>query len=121
VLKQILRITVLATVFSLPAYAQEDTDSGNYIVESCNPNHDASNVEINDKWFICAGAVNTAVFLMAAHHDACVPEKVTLEQEMRVVYKTMEEEPDQLHINYVILIAAALQKAWPCKSMLPKQ
>lgn len=45
----------------------------------------------------------------------CMPQKVTVEQTIRVVEKFLRERPESLHQPSTVIAAAALINAFPCK------
>ena len=49
-------------------------------------------------------------------HCTCTPDDVSNLQAVRVVLKYLQDNPDILHYSNTVLIALALQKAYPCKT-----
>lgn len=46
----------------------------------------------------------------------CMPSGVTMGQMVRIIVKYLKENPEQLHEDGTMLIAAALRDAYPCKT-----
>ena len=62
----------------------------------------------------CIGAVHTASGFVEAAKIACQPSKVTQEEQIRVMVKYLENNPDKLHFDGALLLAAAFKEAFPC-------
>jgi hypothetical protein len=69
--------------------------------------------------------MSTRASLMAADmiafakHELCRPDGVTMGQEVAVVVKYIDEHPEDLHLEFLLLASEALAKAWPCKPDQP--
>jgi hypothetical protein len=93
--------------------ADTDPISAGYVVErGCrylDLSSDAKTAFIQGR---CAGIVETP---MALSTDACVPDKVTIGQAIRVIVKYVNDHPNNMHLDFKVLGEAALKQAWPCQ------
>jgi hypothetical protein len=114
-------LIVLAVVF--PAYADNDPLGGDAIVNGCNPanlsTYETNELNDNNNFWLCVGAVTSAEDIMQHLGAICPPQGVSGDQELRVVYKYMQDNPNKLHLRYPTLIFNALVSAWPCGQVVP--
>jgi hypothetical protein len=73
-------------------------------------------------WVYCHAKVEGVVGTIGVFHlvlpvkiRVCFPEGVTIGQNVRIVIKYLQDNPDQLHLPDADLIYLALHKAFPCK------
>jgi hypothetical protein len=66
----------------------------------------------------CIGAVHTASGLVEAAKIACQPSEVTQEEQIRVTVKYLKNNPEKLHLDGALLLAAALKEGFPCSPKL---
>src|SRR5262249_54543595 len=66
----------------------------------------------------CVGSVQGLSLvsnLLPADINSCIPDKVTLEQKVRVVLAYIERRPQRMHEDFHSLALEAMREAWPCK------
>lgn len=110
---------VLMGVLGTVSHAQ-DTKSGNFLLDSCqislrvaeNPDID-STLSKYEIWRdgLCQGTVEGVA---VASPIICLPEGVTVHQEIRVVVKYLQGHPEKLHLRSTSLVESALSEAFPC-------
>jgi hypothetical protein len=128
---------VAACLCTVPAQTEEDLHSGNYMLPYCEAflhikDRDSLQKEIDTGnassaggtgHFIeigrCAGEVIGLADMLkmlqgTSRFRACVPREATPGQILRVVVNTLEQNPAELHENFIILAMAAMTQAWPC-------
>ena len=105
-------------VFVSTACAEEDVNSGNYVLEGCQALADSNRLSQNNlmKVGVCAGAITAVSDIMTARKAMCLPQGVTHQQSAMVVSKYMLNHPEELNEGYTMLIAQAFHDAWPCKA-----
>lgn len=92
---------------------------GNYLLGSCRlrvqtmDNPDAHQTAL-DAWRegLCAGLVRG---VWNVSPTVCAPQDVTAGQVVRIVYKYLQDHPEQLQLYDVKLIEIALTQVFPCK------
>lgn len=64
----------------------------------------------------CEGFVHGVVDAwVLAGKQSCVPDQVTYSEEALVVHKYLEDHPEELHYQPVVLVIRAMNHAWPCR------
>lgn len=126
---RVLRIAValcVVSIFALPARSQSNTDgtmgTGNYLIGACqlavsaqdNPN---SLITAQDELKIgyCVGMSHGVTDTLVVNQQACLPNGVTLGQEVRVVEKFLQDNPAKLNQPGATLVIQAIEEAFPCK------
>ncbi|MGM4999241.1 Rap1a/Tai family immunity protein [Tardiphaga sp. 538_B7_N1_4] len=115
-----IRIALTASLVALasPAWSQEDTDSGNYLLPHCKHAIDTGR-QSYDAWDgKCNGIVSTIMFYgqnLPQRAQVCFPKGSTLGQAMRIVIRYLETHPENLHLDLRNLAATALHEVWPCR------
>jgi len=110
------RLSLLVLLLLLPAstWAQDNT-TGNSMLTVC------KDVATNPQSIGAAFCLGEASALrnVSNHLDermrSCVPQTVTDGQAVRVIVKRMEDFPETLHKNFLVLALAALRSTWPCE------
>jgi Rap1a immunity proteins len=69
----------------------------------------------------CVGQVSALALMMKARGTAgeggpCIPPGVTVGQEVRVVVRYIENQPNRMHEDFRALALAAFWEAWPCRT-----
>jgi Rap1a immunity proteins len=116
---KILLALLVLSASAAPFAAQDvDTQSGNFMFESCRiALHSRENREYNEDkieaWRdgVCEGTINGIAF---SSPYLCPAKEVTKGQELRVVVKYLGDHPEKLHLSGLQLIHDALQQAFPC-------
>ena len=116
---------VLALVLALigPASAEPSTDhpSANEAMPGCRsllakvrtkPHAEKS---ANKEEELCIVSLMAADLIAFARGDVCIPEGVTEGHEIAVVVKYIDEHPEDMHLEFLLLAQEAFLKAWPCK------
>jgi Ssp1 endopeptidase immunity protein Rap1a len=119
---KLLGALFIAALVSAPAQAGEKERSvwtGNNLINACRESTTGSTKTSAFEQGICLGAVFG--LMGAGRHmkpelSFCPPPNASVAQGTRVVVKYMEAHPEQLHSTLNVLIADALQEAWPCPS-----
>jgi hypothetical protein len=133
---------LVLTVTAAPA--AEETRSANYMMPGCRGFVGKSSREDDFKTGECAGLVwavaamgynvRVALFALPADSDMAsfyklalllvpilrlkcvdIPERVTLEQMVRVVLAYIDARPAEMHADFIDLALEALRAAWPCR------
>jgi hypothetical protein len=122
-----MRLGILLTLFMgflIGSGAKAQTNSttttdGNYLLGSCrlsvqimdNPD---THQTLLDAWRdgLCKGIVRG---VWAVSPSVCAPQDVTAGQVVRIVYKYLQDHPEQLQLYDARLVDMALTQAFPCK------
>jgi Ssp1 endopeptidase immunity protein Rap1a len=120
-----LRILIALFVgFSFGSGAQAQatptaTTDGNYLLGSCRSSvQGMDNPDLHqnllEAWRsgLCAGIVRG---VWALSLSVCAPQEVTAGQSIRIVYKYLQDHPEQLQMFDTKLVDLALTQAFPCK------
>ena len=115
----------LACLFLLlscaPEAPEQNTESGNYIMNGCRSylNNPAPNR--TDKWLMvsgfCAGVVAALMDASGALKEPykfCPPSQTTCSQAVRVAAGHIDSIPNRADEHFVVLALEAFRKAWPC-------
>ena len=98
---------------SSAAYAQDDL-SGNGMLPYCKQALSASGSFGEG---LCHGYISGMAFLarnLPPNLAFCRPQGVTHEQQLRIVVRFLENNPQRLHETFPDLAFEALRKEWPC-------
>jgi hypothetical protein len=119
---KILLVLFICLMFGSRARAQmtpSATTDGNYLLGSCrasvqamdNPN---LHQDLLDAWRsgLCDGIVRG---VWAFSPSVCAPQEATAGQAIRIVYKYLQDHPEQLHMTDTKLVGMALAQVFPCK------
>jgi hypothetical protein len=114
----LLLLTVLLFLSFPVARGQLSVSDGNDLLPRCkafvdsseNPNWKDSHEAFSVGY--CLGLVNGISF---SAPDVCPTQGVTVLQEVRVVVKYLEDNPQILNLNGAMLTERALSRAFPCK------
>ena len=99
------------------ADAEENLDSANYWQPKCKlllSPHSSQDT-------VAGGCIGFMLMIKAMGHNfqapfrVCVPPDATIDQMLRVVTKTIDEHPEQMHKPFILLAIVASQTAWPCE------
>jgi hypothetical protein len=113
----LLMFIVIFLTVSPRAQSGEEISDGNTLLPYCKAALDSID---NNTWEdrhqafslgFCLGLVEGVGF---ASVRVCPPKGVKVSQEMRVVVKYLESNPELLNFNEGLLVQAALSKAFPC-------
>lgn len=108
-------IVILLCVLGRPAFAEQDFDSGNYMLPHCK-------ALVDDKppgvWQgQCGGIIDTLMWVGSSLPEPnrfCPPAHIPPSQAHRVVLRYLEQHPEKLHEGFKGLAFSALMEAWPC-------
>jgi cytochrome c5 len=112
-------ILALLAVTAMPTTATADADvfSGDYIIHGCKslegPNKHAS-AETENRAFECLGAVASLAIIGRDNHVICPPLGVSIDDEIKVAVKYMDDHPDLQNRPFPTLINNSLIAEWPC-------
>lgn len=109
-------VLTLTLFLPLPALAETDVTSGNFMHEGCKGYINNSN-KSNFKQGICVGIITTIFYyrdFLPKSSRFCTPQDMTVEQSIRIVVSYMDKHPNRLNENFKDTAADALQDAWPC-------
>jgi Rap1a immunity proteins len=114
---------VVATALALlaqqgVALAQsKDIYSANFIIRGCRSHlaNDARDLLTATLDGHCAGVVTTIYFFKTTHFGICAPRGANVGQAIRVVVNYIDQRPQRMHENFMLLALEALQQAWPCR------
>ncbi len=119
---KLLWLPVLGLVLVPPSFGAADAGtSGTLLLESCKAaeaTQDAiakgGSAAPGTEYDIgyCVGLVQGVAYVSSSY---CSPEEVTISQDVRIVVKYLEENPEKLHLHAARLAEDALTKAFPCK------
>lgn len=107
---------ILFCAFAGQASATTDYSSGNHMLPMCRMGID-SDGQLNVWVGQCGGAIAALAYMAPAFEAAerfCPPKGYSVLQARRIVVRYMEQRPEDLHLNYLVLALRAMQKAWPC-------
>jgi hypothetical protein len=93
------------------AFAAEDPDSANFIMQGCRNIVTRQTADLFKRG-LCDGLISGLVYTNA---DICEPNQITHEQEARVVVNYIDSRPARMHDDFRKLALEALKAAWPCK------
>jgi hypothetical protein len=103
-------------VFSSIAHADENRDSANFWQPKC------KSLLVSQSQDTVAGACIGIMLMLKsmgrnfnAPLKVCVPPDATIDQMLRVVTKSIDEHPEQMHRPFIVLAIVASQTAWPCE------
>ena len=122
-------VLAAACIAMLPVtgHAQPSPTSANQVMQGCRAflAWKWDRAESRDDTFLSGACVGIVSALGAAATDSelsikgttgvCVPEGVTMGQQVRVVVTYIDARPNRLHENFYVLTMEALRDAWPCK------
>jgi hypothetical protein len=112
-----LLVLAVAGLWPCKAKAEQDFDSGNYMLQHCE-HYVQQDIKL-DVWDgECGGTINTLLFLGSSLPDGfkvCRPKGSTSEQAGKVVVAYFHAHPEKLHQTFRGLAMLALHEAWPCK------
>ena len=106
-------IAILYVVFFLipcVAIAEDDIDSGKYVLQGCRSFISAGRDDYLAQG-ICMGAVKA---IIQTHQRLCRPKVLTTDQAIRVIIAYIDSRPARLHENFYGLAIEAMENAWPC-------
>jgi hypothetical protein len=113
---RLLLSAALLCSLAVPAFAEPDNNSGNYMLPHCRILiQDQS--KIGPMSGLCAGIIETlgwAGGLLREEDRFCSPPISTKGQHREVVLRYLENHPERLHLPFKRLALDALRKAWPC-------
>jgi hypothetical protein len=94
------------------AFGEVDQSSANYVMRGCHAwvNKDTSSNTLLEQG-ICFGMIKG----LSYNTGVCPPISATHGQAVRVVMQYIDERPERMHENFILLAREALQAAWPCK------
>jgi hypothetical protein len=110
-------VSLSLTIFRVRIQAQSVRNPGTDLLEECTL---ALDDDMNRVHRVTAGAMKVGVCMgyvegvADAYADACLPERVGLDQDIRVVVKYLNDHPEKLHLDRAELTKAALKQAFPC-------
>jgi hypothetical protein len=110
----------LLVIASIPAGAQEDTGSANFMLPYCKSflAQDISRSDQDRNFYagVCAGSITAFNFVSRSLKNGfCFPQGATHSQMVRVVVAYIEARPARMHEDFRDLALEALREAWPCK------
>jgi Rap1a immunity proteins len=116
----LLMLAILA-LLGLPAQAQQDVSSGNYLLGSCqitvrltdNPSQTLSQYESWRDGY-CRGVIEGVTTGAILSSQLCRPDGLTNSQAVRVVFKFLQDHPEELSQRGAKLVFEALTQAFPC-------
>jgi hypothetical protein len=117
----VIFIVLVALLIGANAKAEKIRRDGNELLEDCTAvSRGNPSGNFGPEW--CYG------FIMGSHETrqlsviapslvtGCVPEEVTVGQEISIVVKYLREHPEKLHYPGSVLVNIALNEAFPCKA-----
>jgi Rap1a immunity proteins len=125
----------LALTVTAATAADEDINSANYYLPSCQEFVARNGGAISGRQGICGGMVHGIAFMgkaiklaqfdysgsysssigMVRSYCLDIPNNVTVTQVTRVVVSYIEAHPDRMHELFAWLAVEALRDAWPCR------
>lgn len=118
-----MKTLAIGTVLILVAITAMAEETGNKLLSECKETLNDDSQDFFKSGF-CLGfvsatadsmeALNLVVGKYAKKHPYCVPAEVTNGQMVRVIVKSLEAKPADLHLNAYFLVVRALDEAWPC-------
>ncbi len=108
-----LAVVVVCVSLNASALAEEDIDSANFVMPGCRAY--LAEVVPPEHRFAAAFCTGRIKKFVSMSPDICVPQDVTVGQEVRVVVKYIDDRPARLHEDFRDLALEALRAAWPCK------
>jgi hypothetical protein len=119
--KQLLACGLLvAMVWGSPVAAQEDVQSGNFMLPGCRYSLNSKDPALQGNIFrggLCSGIVSALSAVSTTMEPAyrfCVPNAATFNQQVQVVVRYMEQHSKVWHEPFVALALVAMREAWPC-------
>ncbi len=114
-------IVVASALWATPAVGQEQTVTGNFLIEACAEALKTQGDPTKDfqKSAFCMGYVRGVVNVSGQsdtplYRRVCFPARSTTLQWVRVVYNWLEDHPEALHEHQSALAVVALVEAFPC-------
>ena len=132
-MKQMALLLVAVSLFlASPVMAADGRTLKHYCgVALLSKEEHVSSVGLLEDFNICVSKVNTVfetisefqriVDVKQPNAFSCVPDKVGLIERIRLVYTFLEEHPDKINLNDVILIMEAIAEAFPCSEPQPEK
>lgn len=111
---KVIIVLVGLVLGSMSANAQ-DVSSGNIMLQGC---EDAISNRATFLAGVCAGIIEGLRFggpTLDKGLAFCVPNNIARGQAIRVVLKFMNEHPQDLHEDFIVLASVSLLNIWPCK------
>jgi hypothetical protein len=105
---------------SVTAEEKSDFESANALLPSCKyafVDRPRGGYEAGYWAGLCWGMIVTVGYVardMPEHLRSCRPDKVTNEQQVRVVISYVEARPERMHEDIRALAIDAFRHAWPC-------
>ena len=116
----VLAPSIFAVSLSNGQSSQKDAITGNGLMGSCQIHvKSLENRSYNETAFeayrdgYCIGLVSG---VSGASPRICADEEVTRGQQVRVVLKYLQEQPEELHLDDTLLVERALSKVFPCRT-----
>ena len=106
-------IAILCVAFFLipcAAIAEDDIDSGTYVLRGCRSFISAGRDDYLAQG-ICMGAVKA---IIRTNPRVCRPKILTTDQAIRVIIAYIDSRPVRRHENFYGLAIEAMEHAWPC-------
>ncbi len=103
----------LVCICSVTAFAEEDAESANYLIDACRIAADSATVSTVDTAFkagLCVGELYVVKSI-----TACIPRQVTTAQLAKVVIAYLDKHPARLHEKFLLLATEAVIDAWHCE------
>jgi hypothetical protein len=106
----ILLAVILLVAAIAPSSAETDLQSANYVIPDCRTliSGEQSHPILSG---YCMGSVQATFYF----NVLCAPDRVTVEQMVRVVVQYIDSHPARINENFLFLAAEAMSAAWPCR------
>lgn len=102
-------------VFSVPSYADDYADTGNYWNALCNSQtKDRPSLCVNYAMGLVNGILAQASF-SGTQKPYCPPTGVTFGQYSDIFYRYLANNPENRHLDSAVLAIESWQQAFPCK------
>lgn len=105
--------TAAMTLLGSGAHAQKDITSGNYYLSACQA-FATNNFSMAFESGQCAGFLQAVISGTKNGGIVCIPSKVTLGQVAKVVVQYLENHPQILEQDFILLASYAVGATWPC-------
>jgi Ssp1 endopeptidase immunity protein Rap1a len=112
-LMQKLLLGVVTSLAIMPATAEEDIHSANFMLRYCTTSAtDPDSLYLSGR---CHGTVETVLSLLGDAAIVCIPSGVTGAQATKVVMRYADLHPELTHRPFVMIVTLAIGETWPCR------